>query len=249
MIKKKYFDMIQAALDDAVASHGLPFRLLLEQVYHEFSVVNVPKELANKYPDELSEIHDEVVCKFNFIDEANSTDTYRGMVIKGTHVRDLQFAVKKGYYTSGPEDERLVDEECEAMENGTYHSKDDERQYWREYIIPIPPPRKNAPSELYLTMAYEPYDQIKAGEKVTEFRRYTENWVKRILANPPKTIRFQRGYGGPGRPKPEQMVWTVKENGISLYELETRKSCDPWKLDVEGILPDFIAMDLGVRLS
>ena len=60
------------------------------------------------------------------------------------------------------------------------------------------------------------------------------------------TVKFQRGYGGPGRPKPEQMVWTVKK--VWLYESDTDQKGDPLN-PPEGILPDCIAIDLGCRVS
>jgi len=117
-----------------------------------------------------------------------------------------------------------------------------------ENLIPIPPPSSSRPTELYLTMAYEPYDLIKSGEKVTEFRDYSETWVKRILANMGtlKTVKFQRGYGGPGHPKPEQMIWTIKK--IDLYDIETRDSSDPINVK-EGFMPTHIAIDLGERVG
>ena len=120
------------------------------------------------------------------------------------------------------------------------------RVHWRDFILPIPPPSKSAADELYLTLAYEFYDAIKAGTKKTEYRDYTQNWVKKILSHPIRTVKFQRGYGGPGRPKPEQMVWTVKK--VWLYESDTDQKGDPLN-PPEGILPDCIAIDLGRRVS
>ena len=120
------------------------------------------------------------------------------------------------------------------------------RAHWRDFILPIPPPSKSAGDELFLTLAYEFYDAIKAGTKKTEYRDYTANWVKKILSNPVRTVKFQRGYGGPGRGKPEQMVWTVKK--VWLYESDTDQKGDP-RNPPEGILPDCIAIDLGCRVS
>ena len=142
----------------------------------------------------------------------------------------------------------------EINENGEFveyveepeESVDEMRKHWQDFLIPIPSPPKNATDELYLPMAYEPYDWIKEGSKTTEFRDYTENWVKKILTHPIKTVRFQRGYGGPGRPEPEQMVWTVKR--IYLYEYDAKIECEPGRTDVP-IVPDYIAIDLGERVD
>ena len=61
-----------------------------------------------------------------------------------------------------------------------------------------------------------------------------------------RTVKLQRGYGGPGHDVPEQMVWTVKR--ISLYESITRRSGDP-RNPPAGILPDCLAIDLGERVK
>ena len=70
--------------------------------------------------------------------------------------------------------------------------------------------------------------------------------MKRLLSHPIKTVRFQRGYGGPGHPPPEQMVWSVKD--IVLYEIGTRREC-PADNPSEGIMPTHIAIDLAKRLD
>lgn len=136
-----------------------------------------------------------------------------------------------------------IDEEGELVKVETVEEM---RGHWRDFILPIPPPSRNASGELFLTLAYEFYDAIKAGTKKTEYRDYTENWVKKILSNPIRTVKFQRGYGGPGRAKPEQMVWTVKH--VWLYESDMQQKGDPHN-PPEGILPDCIAIDLGEQIG
>ncbi len=137
-------------------------------------------------------------------------------------------------------------------EDGTFYeqegeeSKEEMRKHWQDFIIPIPPPPKSGSDEVFLTLAYEFYDAIKAGTKKTEYRDYTENWVKKLLSRPVRTVKFQRGYGGPGRPAPEQMVWTVSR--ISLFESETKTKGDPSN-PPKGMIPDCIAIDLGKQVS
>lgn len=138
------------------------------------------------------------------------------------------------------EDELVAFEDCRG------ESVEEMRRHWRDFILPIPPPPKKAGDELYLTLAYEFYDAIKAGTKRTEYRDYTPNWVKKILSRPIRRVKFQRGYGGPGHAAPEQMVWTVER--VSLCEMETGTKGDP-RNPPEGILPDAIAIDLGERVS
>lgn len=125
-------------------------------------------------------------------------------------------------------------------------SLEQKRTHWKDFILPIPPPPASASDELYLMLAYEFYDAIVAGTKKTEYRAYTPNWVKKVLSHPIKTVRFQRGYGGPGHPPAEQMVWNVDK--IWLYESETEKKADPANPS-EGFVPDCIAIDLGSRIQ
>lgn len=113
-------------------------------------------------------------------------------------------------------------------------------------LLPIPPPSKTRNTEVFLTMAYEPYDDIENGEKVTEFREYKAYYVRKLLSQPLKTVRFQRGYGGPHHEPPRQMRWTIKN--IEYYNHVTRKSC-PIDKPTNGFKPTFIAIDLGDRVG
>lgn len=138
------------------------------------------------------------------------------------------------------------DEERGRLEDlafGDSESDDDAGEF---EFLPIPPPPKTRNTEVYLTMAYEPYDDIEKGEKVTEFREYNEYYVKKLLSQPRKTVRFQRGYGGPHHDAPRQMRWTIKN--IEYYNHYTRESC-PIDNPTSGFKPTFIALDLGERID
>ena len=112
--------------------------------------------------------------------------------------------------------------------------------------IPIPPPPKKLNPEVYLTLAYEPYDAIESGKKKTEFREYRPYYVKKLLSQPLKTVRLQRGYGGPGHDAPRQMTWTI--SGIEYYDICSRQ-CASIANPPEDFRPTHIAIDLGERLS
>ncbi len=140
---------------------------------------------------------------------------------------------------NGPIDVNVSD--GSALEGETI---DEKRTHWRDFIIPVPPPPKKSSDEVYLTLAYAPYDDIECGAKRTEYRDYTEHWVKMLLSRPVRTVRFQRGYGGRGHAEPDQMVWTVEK--IWLMESWTGAKCEPDNIP-EGFLPDVIAIDLGER--
>ena len=130
----------------------------------------------------------------------------------------------------------------EALAFGTDSDSDDEDFEF----LPIPPPPKTRNTEVFLTMAYEPYDDIEKGEKVTEFREYKAYYIKKLLSQPLKTVLFQRGYGGPHHDAPRQMRWTIKN--IEYYNHITRKSC-PIDKPTPGFKPTFIAIDLGSRID
>lgn len=134
--------------------------------------------------------------------------------------------------------DRLLDEDDSAKVEPDDGNEDVE-------LIPIPPPPVKKCDEVFLVLAYEYYDAIEKGDKTTEFRDYNEYYVRKLLSQPIQRVRFQRGYGGPGHPKPRQMTWTVKN--IDLYNYETRESADPHEVP-EGFVPTFIAIDLGERI-
>ena len=166
---------------------------------------------------------------------------------------EVPFFVKDGFWTHGEVDEKMMSDweaECaaeEAREEAEYQAERKERhEHYRDYLLPIPPPPKDAVDEAYLVMDYENYDLIKSGEKTTEFRKYGAFYLKRLCSHPIKTVKLQRGYGGPGHPPPETMVFKVAK--ISLYELDGKIECAPGQTDIP-ILPDFIAIDLGERIE
>ena len=140
-----------------------------------------------------------------------------------------------------------TEEERERLEDEAVKMQNDEYERAHPFtLLPIPPPPKTRNTEVYLTMAYEPYDDIENGEKLTEFREYSEYYVKKLLSQPIKTIRFQRGYGGPGHDAPRQMRWSVKD--IDYYNINTRKSA-PLDNVPEGFRPTHIAIDLDARID
>lgn len=143
-------------------------------------------------------------------------------------------------------------------EETAYHRRDEEREKLEALtfgevsmdenftFLPIPPPPMKRNTEVFLTMAYEPYDDIEKGEKMTEFREYKEYYVRKLLSQPLKTVLFQRGYGGPHHDAPRQMRWTIRS--IEYYNHFTCKSC-PVDNPTEGFQPTFIAIDLGERID
>ncbi len=259
MVNKEVLDKINGLLKESMARIGPDMPLKCEPVYQDLCVIKVPKDIGNNHRDDITAIAAEI----KKIPEVKAVwDFFKDVTLRGAETRNVEVEVRRKFWRRTKEDvaweeheDALLDEDSEEYKAYLAQRKADMLKYWQDYIIPIPPPRKNAPSELYLTMAYDPYDWIEKGfidedgqhaYKRSEYRSYTPNWVKRILANPPKTIKFQRGYGGPGRPAPAQMVWTVEK--IVLVHKYDESECDPWNVPA-GFVPQFIKMYIGQRVD
>ena len=250
MIKEDYLKELNGRLSELAEKHGVPIgELRIDHGYCAECEVEFPYEMASEYWDQISLLTDELE---KFVGIHDIYDPSRDDGLRKGQGRKLEITVKRGRWYLGPIDKAIEDEEDRIYSDPEYRAKKLEeeraemRKHWRENLIPIPPPPKNATDEVYLTLDYEYYDMIKSGEKTTEFREYSPYWVKRLLSHPIKTVRFQRGYGGPGHPPPEQMVFKVKD--IVLYEIATKKEC-PADNPCEGILPTHIAIDLGERID
>lgn len=111
------------------------------------------------------------------------------------------------------------------------------------------------PEVVYSPMAYEWYDRIASGEKTVEYKNLTRYWLKRLVGAVgadgvrgfPKYIRFQRGYGGPGRPKPDKMTFEIAKVVLSDEALSERPITDG---EVEaGFNPAYFAIILGRRVA
>ena len=250
MIKNDYLEKLNGRFAELAEKHGVPIgELRIDHEYCAVCSVDFPYGMASEFRDQISALEDEL-GKFAGVDEIY--DPFRDDGLRKGESRRLGITVKRGRWYVGPIDKAIEDEEDRMYSDPEYRAKKLEeeraemRKHWRENLIPIPPPPKNATDEVYLTLDYQYYDMIKSGEKTTEFREYSPYWVKRLLSHPIKTVRFQRGYGGPGHPPPEQMVFKVKD--VVLYEIETKKECPPDN-PCEGILPTHIAIDLGERIE
>ena len=250
MIKEGYLKKLNDHLLEFSKQVGLPIGdYRIDHGLNSVAEIKFRHDFANKYREKISEVM-EMFTKVPGIFEI--CDYQSEDVLRGGEVRSVGIEVKRRYWYEGHIEEEW-DEEQERLDNDPEYAKkkqeeelEEKRKYWRDYLIPIPKPPKDATDEAYLTLAYEYYDMIKSGEKTTEFREYSPFWVKRLLSHPIKTVRFQRGYGGPGHPPPEQMVFKVKD--IVLYEIGTRKEC-PADNPCEGIMPTHIAIDLAERID
>ena len=250
MIKEDYLKKLNDHLLEFSKQVGLPIGdYRIDHGLNSVAEIKFRHDFANKYREQISQVV-EMFAKVPGIYEV--CDFQRDDVLRGGEVRSIGIEVKRRYWYEGHIEEEW-DEEQERLDTDPEYAKkkqeeelEEKRKYWRDYLIPIPPPPKGATDEAYLTLDYKYYDMIKSGEKTTEFRDYSPTWVKRLLSHPIKTVRFQRGYGGPGHPPPEQMVYNVK--AILLYEIGTRREC-PADNPCEGIMPTHIAIDLGERIE
>ena len=95
--------------------------------------------------------------------------------------------------------------------------------------------------EGYFVLKGEFYDAIEAGRKTTEYRDLTPRNLSLSIGI--KTVKFQRGYGHPGKP-PKQMRYEVKS--VRLMDASDRE-CDPYAIP-PGFIATTIAIHLGKRM-
>ena len=96
--------------------------------------------------------------------------------------------------------------------------------------------------EGYFVLKGEYYDAIEAGRKTTEYRDVTPRNLSLSIGI--KTVKFQRGYGHPGKP-PKQMRFEV--SSVRLMDADNRE-CDPYAIP-PGFIATTIAIHLGKRIG
>lgn len=244
-VKDKIANVFRSCIVKEGGATGL--KVVVEDVLDDCCCVVIPTEFERLGQD----FFDGIVAALNDLDEVVGIyDSGKNWNLGKNELRRIEINTKDGCWVESDEDRQKGMEMDRMCSDPKYARECEEKRrlemlsHWEDYILPIPGAPKHWSDELYLTMAYEPYDWIKNGEKTTEFRAYTPSYVKRLLSHPLKTVKFQRGYGGPGRPFPEQMVWEIKK--IELYDIRTRISADPF--NPTPILPTHFAIDLGRRL-
>ena len=250
MVEKELLSKITDRVAELCSQFGVTgCSLKCEQVYDNECIVKIPEDIAREFDEQLAQVADALK---DFPGVASVYDAGKGMY-RSDGYRAFEMQVKDGHWTHTKADDDAIEEDMREYFDEDYAKEQEEKRRqdriknWKKHLLDLPDEKKcaSAHEEVYLTLAYEPYDLIKSGEKDYEFRGYTQRYVDRLLTGRVKRVKFQRGYGGPGRPKPEQMVWTVKT--ISLYDITTRKLTDPW--NPEQIVPTHIAIELGKRIK
>lgn len=250
MVEKELISKITDKVGELCAQFGVTgCALKCEQVYDNECIVKVPEDVAREFDEQLAQVC-EGLKEFPGIDKIY--DAGKGMY-RSDGYRAFEITVKDGRWTHTAADDKAIEEDMREYFDEDYAKeqeqkrKADRMKNWKKHLLDLPDKKKcdAGHEEVYLVMAYEPYEWIKNGEKTTEFRSYTQRYVDRLLTGKVKRVRLQKGYGGPGRPKPEQMIFEVK--GMSLYDVTTKHETDPW--DPKPIVPTHIAIDLGKRLS
>lgn len=239
MIKAETMARLQSALDRTAKANGITAPLKVEQGGGAVALVEFSQDLHAKHHAKIDALEDTFVedsaiadSIAEYMDENHGRKTLR----KGDISRWLLIEVAEDESFASPDDAKVR----KAMQERVFADYDTPDP--KTGLLPIPPPRANAPTEVYLPLRYEPFDDIRSGAKKTEFRAYTPHYVKMLLSNPPKTVKFQRGYGAGAA----QMVWSVKR--IDLYDIRTRRSANPASVPAD-FHPTHIAIDLGARLD
>ena len=238
MIRKAYLEKLNARLASLVKKHGIGCSLVVEQGGEGVGLVEIPKEAHEKWHGKIDRLEDDFVEDEGIV-EVQDENRGRKTLKRGHAARWLVFEVAEDMAYPSSADTSVT----EAMQKRVFAAPPPS-----DYDVPdpktglykIPPADEKAPDQIYLTLAYEPFDAIKRGEKKTEFRAYTPNYVRKLLANPPKTVKFQRGYGKGA----EQMIFEVAN--VDLYDMKTRRSARPGS-EPKDFRPTHIAIDLGGR--
>lgn len=250
MVNEDFLLLLNEKWREFAKNRGIGSVPAIENRWDNFCQCKIPKALGNAMRSELSDAIDDI-CGIEGVESVD--DLMYDIVLRGDETRDVDIFVCGGKYTKTRADRVAKDLEADKFDPETEayaaeqkRIEESRRRNYRDYIIDVPECPKKFNTEVYLPLAFEYYDQIEAGEKVTEFRKYTKNWVKRLLSHPIETVRFQRGYSDYGTGAVKQMTFRIK--GVELYDSMTRRSC-PADAIPEGFIPDFIAIDLGERLS
>lgn len=111
-------------------------------------------------------------------------------------------------------------------------------EHRKDYVIPIEDKWRNGPTNVYLPLRFQFFDDIVSGYKTLECRTYTPNWVKRLLGPQIKTITFQRGYA-PGAKK-----IVVEVTGIELEDEDEQTRYAPDAIP-DMATPALILIHLG----
>lgn len=102
-------------------------------------------------------------------------------------------------------------------------------------------------TEAYLVLKESYYNRIKAGTKKTEYRDFTDYWVKRLLDHPLKTVKLNLGYTD------EHMIFEIDWIGVLDEDREIHAFDEKGGMNEEGMsddfLPDTISIHLGKRIK
>ena len=123
--------------------------------------------------------------------------------------------------SEGEDDEALMRQLAEDIKSGAIKSKS---------------------GEGFFVLKGEYYDAIEAGRKTTEHRDLTPRNLSLSIGI--KRVKFQRGYGHPGKP-PKQMRFEV--SSVRLMDASDRE-CDPYAIP-PGFIAATIAIHLGKRIG
>lgn len=257
MVKQEILLKISRELTKLCNEFGVSSNLEVKNFFDNECSVSIPSALANEKDADLAKVA-EGLRKIPEI--ADVYDRGAGRIIRGNDYRQFEISVKDGSWTHGEEDDVAAEKSFAEYLDPNFSKKleakeaEDRQKNWKNYLIPMPPQDGSENTELYLTMAYEPYDWIDVGYdengkhvyKREEFRSYNDYYAKKLLSHPLKTVKFQRGYGGPGRGKPKQMRFEIKD--ITMWDPINNIDCSP-KNPKEGVAPQFFVIKLGERLK
>ena len=116
-----------------------------------------------------------------------------------------------------------------------------EREAWRAENIFNPSHPDRQTQNVFLPLKFRYYDDIAAGRKTVECRKYTQTWVNKLLTNNLRYMTFQRGYEkGAG-----QMTFEIVK--IEIADSDGRHRYAPEEIP-DFSSPEWILVHLGKRV-
>ena len=102
-------------------------------------------------------------------------------------------------------------------------------------------------TEAYLVLKEEFYNRIKGGTKKTEYRDFTEYWVKRLLSHPLKTVKLNLGYTEEHMIFEIDWIGVIDENDHEIHAFNNKGEMNDEGKE-ESFLPRYISIHLGKRI-
>ena len=120
-------------------------------------------------------------------------------------------------------------------------ASDFEREAWRSANLFWPSHPDRQTQNVFMPLKYGYYDDIAAGRKTVECRKYTQTWANKLLTNNLRHLTFQRGYAKGAAKITYEIV------KIEIADADGRHRYQPEEIP-DFSSPEWILVHLGKRV-